>query len=94
MFIRQTTREEAVRYIEDFLQDTGGRWDWDDFTSIPIKNDAELDAIRIQCSDLRVDYPPAPGQGGYCNDEGFAVLKSILADLRRKIAESDAPEHD
>ena len=38
--------------IEQFLDGTGGRWDWDDFVSLRIE-DPELDAIRLRCARLQ-----------------------------------------
>lgn len=36
---------EVAKYLRDFIDGTGGDWDWDDFTSIPVANPA-LDHIR------------------------------------------------
>ena len=41
------TPAEVAGFIRDFLDGTGGEWDWDDFTSVPIKN-AEQEAIRTE----------------------------------------------
>jgi len=43
------TPEEVADIIEKFLDGSGGEWDWDDFTSITIK-DAYLDGIRCKCA--------------------------------------------
>ena len=75
------TKADVAQEIENFLTGAGGRWDWDDFTSIPITNDPELDAIRIRCAYLNDLYPP-DRPGWYCNDEGIRILHSILKDLR------------
>ncbi len=74
------SREDVANYIEDFLADKGGPWDWDDFISIRIKNNPELEAIRLRCGRLPDEYPP--DQGGYCNSEGIKVLRQILDELR------------
>jgi hypothetical protein len=50
--VRRTADLEAddvVQYLEGHLHGTGGAWDWDDFTSIPI-TDASLEAIRSEAS--------------------------------------------
>jgi hypothetical protein len=39
------TPEDVERYLQEFLEGSGGDWDWDDFTSIPL-TDPELDRIR------------------------------------------------
>ncbi|WP_374471554.1 hypothetical protein [Phenylobacterium sp.] len=43
------TPEEVVGFIEDFLEGTGGDWDWDEFESVPI-TDPTLEAIRIRAT--------------------------------------------
>jgi hypothetical protein len=78
----ETTLEHAIREIENFLSGQGGAYDWDEFTTRPIKNNAELESIRLRCFHLRDAYPPRPGQSSYCNDEGIAVLRRILAGLK------------
>jgi len=30
------TPEEVAGFLRDFAEGTGGEWDWDDFTSVPI----------------------------------------------------------
>jgi hypothetical protein len=45
------TAAEVATYLRDFIEGTGGKWDWDDFTSIPIK-DPELDRIRREAAEL------------------------------------------
>jgi hypothetical protein len=37
--------EEVAGFIRDFIEDSGGEWDWDDFISVSIK-DPRLEAIR------------------------------------------------
>ena len=43
------TPHEVANIIEKFLDGTGGDWEWDDFTSLRIKDPA-LEAIRIKCA--------------------------------------------
>lgn len=43
------TPEEVVGLIEDFLEGTGGEWDWDEFESVPI-TDPMLEAIRVRAT--------------------------------------------
>jgi hypothetical protein len=77
------TRKEAVEAIDGFLQDRGAAHDWDDFISIPIDNDRELDALRFLCAILPDLYPPA-GPGHYCSDEGIRLLHRVLEFLKSK----------
>ena len=41
--------DEVAGFIRDFIEGTGGEWDWDDFISVPIKA-PELDSIRAEAS--------------------------------------------
>ncbi len=75
------SREEVVTIIEDFINDKGGKWDWDDFISIKLK-DPELERIRLICVELPDTHPPS-GKGQYCNFEGIELLKKILLSLKK-----------
>ncbi|PYT30898.1 MAG: hypothetical protein DMG57_06755 [Acidobacteria bacterium] len=75
------TKEEVAKYIEDFLNDGGGPHDWDDFISIRIRKNPELEAIRLKCGRLPDLYPPVE-RGQYCSDEGMEVLRQVLQSLR------------
>jgi hypothetical protein len=79
------TTEEVIQEIAKFLNRVGGAYDWDDFLTIPI-NDPMLDAIRIECLDLRENYPPGKKRQ-YCSDEGLKRLEVILSDLKTKAGE-------
>lgn len=59
---------EVAGFIRDFLEDRGGEWDWDDFTSVPLA-DPELEAIRRD-ADL-IALPVSEG--------GREQLKALLA---------------
>lgn len=74
------SREEAIMAIEDFLNHQGGKWDWDDFTSIPLK-DPELEKIRKECLHLPDKFPPTQ-KGQYCSEAGLNRLREILTSLR------------
>jgi hypothetical protein len=74
------TTENVIQEISKFLNGAGAAHDWDDFISISI-SDPRLDAIRIECSDLRDKYPPGT-ERKYCSDEGLNRLEEILNDLK------------
>ena len=74
--------DEVATHIEQFLAGTGKEWDWDDFTSVPIRN-PDLDKIRIRCLHLDEEFPPAVA-GAYCSPEGEVVLQSFANELRTK----------
>ncbi|WP_205481220.1 hypothetical protein [Sphingomonas arenae] len=65
----QRTASEVARYIREFIEGTGGDWDWDDFQSIPIAN-AALNSIRERAS--RVMEP--------VDEEGMTTLRRLLAE--------------
>ena len=64
------TRENVAQYIEDFVQGRGGERDWDEFTSVRIK-DPYLDRIRRQCLQAERNVP---------------ALCALLAELRGRAA--------
>ena len=74
------TREEVAKTIEDFVNGTGGKWDWDDFISIRLQ-DAELDAVRKKCFSVRDEFPPADDRQ-YCSEAGMQVLRDLVVTLR------------
>lgn len=76
-------RFEVAKILEDFLQGSGGPWDWDDFTQgmAPLR-DPGLEAIRARCAGLGVEFPPA-SSGRYCSEEGLRVLRSYISELRK-----------
>lgn len=47
----QRSPDEVARYLRDFLNGTGGPWDWEDFISIPIA-DPRLEDLRQRASEL------------------------------------------
>ena len=84
------TREEIANTIEGFVNGTGSQWDWDDFTSIRLK-DPELEAIREKCVSIRDEYPPSDPHT-YCNEAGLEVMRGIVADLRIQAAPAQADQ--
>jgi hypothetical protein len=65
------TPRDVEGYLRDFLEGTGGAWDWDHFTSIKI-TDPSLDAIREEAA--WVDLP--------LTEEGRATLSNLLEQVR------------
>ena len=79
------TPNEIANTIEDFLNGTGGMWDWDDFISVPLK-DPKLDAIRRECVYVEYDFPPQD-KGQWCSEAGCKALR----DIARRIRETSQP---
>ena len=73
------TKDEVLTYIRDFIEGSGGKWDWDDFISIPI-DDPALELVRQDCAKLPDRYPPTR-PGHYCSDEGFEELRRLATTL-------------
>lgn len=68
----------TIRSLEQFLDGTGGEWDWDDFTSRPLK-DHGLNEIRKAAG--AVSLPLA--------DEDRIVLRNLLSQARTfKVSQS------
>lgn len=65
------TAQDVESYLRDFLEGTGGDWDWDDFTSIPI-TDTTLEGIREKAA-----LAPLP-----LGAEGEATLRRLLEEVR------------
>ncbi len=76
----QRTRLEVADIIEQFLNETGNKWDWDDFCSYRI-TDLELDSVRLRCAGLSDIYPP-PNKEHYCSDAGFEIMRAMVTELR------------
>jgi hypothetical protein len=70
---------EVADIIQQFLDGTGGKWDWDDFISTPLC-DSRLDEVRKLCGNLPNRFPPH-GSGVYCDADGLAVLRNLVAEL-------------
>lgn len=58
---------EVAGFIRDFIDGTGGDWDWDDFTSVPIRS-PELESIRAQAAMIELPADAA----------GIGELKELL----------------
>jgi len=58
---------DVAGFIRDFIDGTGGDWDWDDFTSVPITS-PELESIRAQADMIELPVDAA----------GMDQLKELL----------------
>ena len=65
------TAIDVGRYLKDFIDDGGGEWDWDDFTSIPI-SDPVLDRIRQEAGIVQLPL----------TDQGEVKLRDLLERVR------------
>ena len=69
----------ALRSIREFIDGAGDDWDWDDFTSCPLR-DRTLDGIRRRAA--MVDLPPGP--------EEIAQLEALAVEVEA-VARSSVP---
>jgi hypothetical protein len=60
-------REYTINSLRDFLEGSGGEWDWDAYTGVSLK-DPKLNAIRKRA--LKVELP--------LSDGGREELESLL----------------
>jgi hypothetical protein len=75
------TSEEVRGYILRFIAGDGLEpWEWDDFTSAPIK-DKFLDAVRLLCLHVSEAYPPPHGTEYYCGEAGLELMREIAERL-------------
>jgi hypothetical protein len=82
--------KDVINIIQSFLNGRSGEWDWDDFISVPIKDDCLLDEIRKRCAVLSEEFPDKSGQ--YCNEEGVKVLEGCIRTLEAKIKQEENVE--
>ena len=74
------SKAEVETYIRRFLDGSGGRWDWDDFISVPL-DDPILEQVRLTAVQIP-DRFPATQVGHYCSAEGLAELRKLADALR------------
>jgi hypothetical protein len=72
---------EVADTIQAFLDGTGGKWDWDEFVSLRIRNDRGMDAIRELCAAIPDIYPP-DNPGHYCGEQGIQFMRDIVQRIR------------
>jgi hypothetical protein len=83
----QSAREEKIaveKYIRDFVEGTGGDYDWDDFISIPC-TDLKLEEIRQFCCSTDRLFPPTE-KGHWCSEAGVQAIREIQERLQREMA--------
>jgi hypothetical protein len=81
---RKMDYEEARKYtietIRNFLDGTGGKWDWDNFISLPLGYPG-LEEVQRFCNELSETHPPVKKSGAYCSEDGFRELRALLEGL-------------
>jgi hypothetical protein len=72
---------EVAKELQDFLDGTGGKGDWDWFLSDAELANERLEQIRRHCNLLSDEFPPVASRG-YCSEKGLAVIRRYIAELR------------
>jgi len=75
------SRADVERCLRDFIEGSGGPWDWDEFVSFPL-SDPALEQVRLTALRVKDDFP-ATEKGEYCNSEGIAELRRLADELKR-----------
>ncbi|MGB2714952.1 MAG: hypothetical protein WBC51_12280 [Vicinamibacterales bacterium] len=86
------TPRQAAELIEAFLDGSGGRWDWDDFTSTRAV-DPRVEGARRRCLEISERYPPTLANE-WCSTAGRPMLRTVATELRvedqRMVSEANA----
>ncbi len=92
VFARKETYLDVAKMLEDFANGTGGRWDWDDYTSaMSYPDDPYLQEVQQRMTNLDREFPS--GGRGYCGEGGVEVIRAYVRDLRHR-AGKDGPDSD
>lgn len=67
---KKTSKNDAISIIENFLNNSEGPYDWDDFLTFPIE-DPEVEALRLKCINIKWE-----------TKEGRQLLREELAKLK------------
>ncbi|HEV2818617.1 MAG TPA: hypothetical protein VGW40_15515 [Allosphingosinicella sp.] len=73
----KSSAAEVATALRDFLDGSGGDWDWDDFTSTPVA-DVRLEGIRRRASEVSLPL----------TSEGRASIERLLAEAERLAAQN------
>lgn len=74
----EPTDAEIALVIENFVNRTPGKWEWDDFISVPYSNER----IKAAGICLRVGHDFPRGATRWCSDEGLERLRAIASQSR------------
>lgn len=81
------SREKVKRLILAFVDNTSGRWDWDDFMCAQL-DDPELEALQSFGAQLPTQFPPTEA-GWYASAAGLKELRSAAE--RLLVDDTDPP---
>jgi hypothetical protein len=75
--------QQVAQILEDFPEGSGCKWAWDDYTLGMSFEDKDLEDIRLRCLGLSREFPPN-NPNEYCNEQGFAVIRDYINQLRTR----------
>lgn len=73
---KNRSAKEVANYLRSFIEGNGGEWDWDDFTSVPIK-DPVLESIRYRADMVKLPVTEA----------GLEELRKLLGQAEEIVTE-------
>jgi hypothetical protein len=83
---RVETYTDVATMLENFVDGTGGQWDWDDYISLlSYPDDPYLQGVQERMINLSNEFPS--GGKSYCGEEGLEVIRDYVRDLRHRAAE-------
>jgi hypothetical protein len=74
---------EVAQTLENFIDGSGGRWDWDNYSTGVSFKDPYLRDLQIRMASLGNEFPPL-SKGHYCSPEGIEVIRSYIRELRAR----------
>ncbi len=78
---RKSSRSEVAKILENFVDNLGDDFDWDNFLSMGSFEDPQLEKIRLRCDGLQDEFP-ASEAGQYTGPEGIRVIRDYIRELR------------
>lgn len=86
---RKETCLDVAKMLEDFVDGTGGQWDWDDYTSaMSYSDDPYLQEVQQRMVNLDTEFPS--GGRGYCGESGIEIIRAYVKELRHRAEEYGA----
>lgn len=86
---RKETCLDVAKMLEDFVDGTGGQWDWDDYTSaMSYSDDPALQEVQQRMVNLDTEFPS--GGRGYCGESGIEIIRAYVKELRHRAEEYGA----
>lgn len=79
----ERTPAQVAKFMDDFLNGSGPKWEWDDFLATPLA-DPGLEKIRERCRHLDLEFPPDK-PGDFTSAQGLAVIHAYVDQLKRGV---------